>query len=236
MKNNMTFEKSKRNGWSEKFKKYSEEGEDPILLPDYLDSKAINLLDKESPVILGQMTCPNCGIQRGTDMSKCICGYNPMTGRVEQHNFSEAIKGDLDIPSKDQRDWNKWDKENNHKTPKTWSEYLNHPNCEITSTISLSLDGKDYLANDNSIEKSALALLKIHQLIEFGYGGNVKNRDKINFFVIQWSYQDKRFVIRNFGPFLEDCGTIACFHTKEQAIEFLSYPENVHLLKDYYMI
>lgn len=37
-----------------------------------------------SEVILGQMTCPNCGISRGTDLIQCICGYNPITGKVEE--------------------------------------------------------------------------------------------------------------------------------------------------------
>ena len=39
-----------------------------------------------------------------------------------------AFKGGevLLFPSKDQRDWNKWDKENNHKTPKTWSELIKY--------------------------------------------------------------------------------------------------------------
>lgn len=33
---------------------------------------------------LGQMECPNCGRIRGTDMGRCICGYNPLTREVEQ--------------------------------------------------------------------------------------------------------------------------------------------------------
>lgn len=36
-------ETNKREGWSEMFKKYSEEGEDPMFLPDYLDSEALDL-------------------------------------------------------------------------------------------------------------------------------------------------------------------------------------------------
>ena len=144
------------------------------------------------------------------------------------------------FPSKDQRDWIKWDKEHNTKTPKTWDELVKRGKvslrgCQTDLLFKFSkIEDFSFTQNNTPIEKSALALLKIYQLIEVGYGGNVINRDKVNFYTIQWSYESNRFVIRNFGPFLEDCGTPLCFHTKKQAIEFLSYPENVELLKDYF--
>ena len=142
------------------------------------------------------------------------------------------------FPSKDQRDWNKWDKENNKKTPKTWSEIRTIKNCYVSTlgcmaSMNEMADGTE---RRTTIEKSALALLKIHQLLEVGYGGNVKNRDRVNFYTIQWSYEYNMFVIRNFSPFLEDNGTPLCFHTKEQAVEFLSHFENVQLLRDYFML
>ena len=140
--------------------------------------------------------------------------------------------------------WMEWDKENNKKTPKTWSEYLNHPNCEITSTISLSLDGKDYLANNTPIEKSALALLKIHQLIEVGYGGNVTDEEWRNDKVKKWYFVPNKQYSPDKG---NDMWEIVysmdyykkrniAFHTNEQAEEFLSRPENIQLLKDYHII
>ena len=36
--------KSKREGWAAAFAKYAKEGEDAMLLPDYLDSEAIELM------------------------------------------------------------------------------------------------------------------------------------------------------------------------------------------------
>ena len=53
--------------------------------------------------ILGRMKCPNCGITRGTNLIPCLCGYDPMTGKVlempsiENEDISEAkpIKGDI---------------------------------------------------------------------------------------------------------------------------------------------
>lgn len=119
-------------------------------------------------------------------------------------------------------------------TPKTWSEYINCPKCEITSTVSLSLNGNDYLENDSAIEKSALALLKIHQLIEVGYGGNITNDE--------WNNPKiSKYVVICRGKIIEE---IICalqreaiaFHTEEQRREFLKYPENIRLVKDYYMI
>ena len=34
--------------------------------------------------VLGRMICPNCGSTRGTDLSPCICGYDPMTREVHK--------------------------------------------------------------------------------------------------------------------------------------------------------
>lgn len=36
--------KTKREGWAEAFAKYANEGADPMLLPDYLDSEAVSLM------------------------------------------------------------------------------------------------------------------------------------------------------------------------------------------------
>ncbi len=35
---------AKREGWAEAFAKYAKEGEDAMLLPDYLDSEAVDLM------------------------------------------------------------------------------------------------------------------------------------------------------------------------------------------------
>lgn len=143
------------------------------------------------------------------------------------------------FPSKDQRDWDKWDKENNHKTPKTpktWSELVEARDIFTEFAEIGSNHGADSSKtfSETLIEKSALALLKIHQLIEVGYGGNVtreewnKNKSiycivcyKGDFITITTSNSYKHFI---------------AFHTKEQAEEFLKYPENVQLLKDYFQI
>lgn len=36
--------KEKRSGWAEAFAKYAQEGEDAMLLPDYIDTEAINVM------------------------------------------------------------------------------------------------------------------------------------------------------------------------------------------------
>lgn len=97
------------------------------------------------------------------------------------------------------------------------------------------------ILGDSPIEKSVKALLKIHQLIEVGYGGNVDNSEenfnpkKVCFHIgFYYGYQNKPSTFAAYG------GTTTHhpirFHTKEQAEEFISYPENVQLLKDYFML
>lgn len=141
------------------------------------------------------------------------------------------------FPSKEQRDWNKWIKEHKPKVPKTWSELTKNVKPILYAEISHINDG-NYVSvsedcGDTPIEKSALALLKIHQLIEVGYGGNVTN----DYFK---NYVTFSIMCNSDGSFkVYACASKSAhihFHTKEQAEEFLSYPENVQLLKDYFMI
>ena len=84
------------------------------------------------------------------------------------------------------------------------------------------------------IVKSALALLKIHQLIEVGYGGNITDEEWKEHTKTKYTIdsKDKKLICSYTYHFKSHIA----FHTKEQAEEFLSYIENVQLLKDYFMI
>ncbi len=127
------------------------------------------------------------------------------------------------FPSKDQRDWDIWNKS---KTPKIWSD-IKH--CNAMQAIS-SLDPTE------PILKSALALLKIHQLIEAGYGG-VPTDDEwytTSITTIECVAETDKYepvVVCNSTTRLP-----IAFHTEKQAREFLSYPENVQLFNDFYML
>ena len=60
------------------------------------------------------------------------------------HHNDNPSKGEMLLfPSKDQRDWNKWDKENN-KTPKTWSELLNKEKAINYNLNCINEHGLDY--------------------------------------------------------------------------------------------
>ena len=136
------------------------------------------------------------------------------------------------FPSKDQRDWHKWDKENNHKTPKTWSELVRSGRGDIIGVNCFYTHSPGTLYK-SPIEKAAIAFIKIHQLIKVGYGGNVTNEEWNNHeikYVI--NYANNTFVINS----VVTTRNHLAFHTLEQAEEFLSYVENLQLLKDYYMV
>lgn len=81
--------------------------------------------------------------------------------------------------------------------------------------------------------KAALALAQISQLMPY-YDGEITNEEWLDkkipkFTLVEWdgeivehvSYMRKEFI---------------SFHTKEQMEKFMSFPENVQLVKDYYMI
>lgn len=148
------------------------------------------------------------------------------------------------FPSKDQRDWNKWFEEQKSKVPKTWNDIVNQnktkdSKVEIGTTFGYYV--YDSTSSNTPIEKSALALLKINQLIEVGYGGNITNEEWRNSKLIKVIIS--RQELKEIGedtPFTKLLTQFTfshiAFHTKEQAEEFLSYPENIELLKDYFMI
>lgn len=160
--------------------------------------------------------------------------FKTITGTIFDINANGKVYENSDelfvFPSKDQRDWNKWIEEQKHKVPKTWSEYTNKFN--IDSEPTLWFDGD---INWDAIGDSISALFKIRQLIEVGYGGNITNEEwnGINSYVSIQYYIDKH----NFDTCLNIYNkTNIAFHTKKQAKEFLKYPENIQLLKDYFMI
>lgn len=122
------------------------------------------------------------------------------------------------------------------KTPKTWSDIVNQnktkdSKVEIGTTFGYYV--YDSTSSNTPIEKSALALLKINQLIEVGYGGNAIKTPDNNTICIIYDFHTNMFMVNV-------CSSLwrshIIFHTKEQAEEFLKYPENVQLLKDYFMI
>lgn len=164
---------------------------------------------------------------------KCIC-LSP-NGKFWGFKNGECLL----FPSKEQRNWNKWLEEQKLKVPKTWKELKRSNTIYTHYSLNYIVDDKDYLTSigTNLIEKSALALLKIHQLIEMGYGGNITNEEWKNTTKLKWY----------FVPNVADLFDVMCsknynkkrniaFHTKEQAKEFLKYHENFQLLKDYFMI
>lgn len=139
------------------------------------------------------------------------------------------------FPSKEQRDWNKWI-EGNKPRPETWSKLCQ---LRLQKSIYANIDKDDISLEtkmDSPIEKSALALMKIHQLIEVGYGGNIDYKEKLDinslYYIPIYDFEKDSF----HTTITSNTLAVIAFHTEAQAKKFISYPENVQLLKDYYMI
>ena len=116
------------------------------------------------------------------------------------------------------------------KVPKTWDDVKNsYPKTYGNENIDLFPYHE--FAWDIKLTRKNIATLKISKLIELGYGGLVNEEEcqdgwEItpiqNELVIQHSFtSDKPFVF---------------FHTQQQAEEFMSYLENVELIRQYYML
>ena len=85
---------------------------------------------------------------------------------------------------------------------------------------------------DEEHAKSAIALAKISQLMPY-YGGEVTEEEWKN---DEWKYSilvDTNRISSYKSAHIRD---LIAFHTEEQRDKFLSFPENVQLVKDLYMV
>lgn len=184
--------------------------------------------------------CGNIILDKITKDNIILYSINKMFKFTFNKNGTYYSFGEIMIfPYKDQYDWNKWIKEQKQKqVPKTWNELQDRLGIQFMFT-----DCKEHNRGENMnihpnkpIEKSALALLKIHQLIEVGYGGNITKEEFKN--------NEYKFIISvdisinelNIISICHNTPNPIAFHTREQAKEFISKPENIELLKDYFMI
>lgn len=171
--------------------------------------------------------------------------FKTVTGVIFDINANGKVYENSDelfvFPSKDQRDWNIWLEEQKSKAPKTWNSLVESGKYHCT-TVKIDHNGVGCTFSGIGIEKSVLALLKIRQLIEIGYGGNVTNDEWDDINIKKWFFMPVAF----YSPDEEIFNIVyahnnsykraIAFHTEEQAKEFLKYPENVELLKDYFML
>lgn len=80
--------------------------------------------------------------------------------------------------------------------------------------------------------KAALALAQISQLMPY-YGGEITDEE--------WKNNRRKFTIVAYNgeikPFTNvNNKVLIAFHTEQQRTEFMSFPENVQLVKDFYMV
>lgn len=118
---------------------------------------------------------------------------------------------------------------------KTWEDVEKH-NLKTYGNENIELFYFNEFAWESQYIRHCIAALKISKLIELGYGGMVTEEE--------WKENgsDKGFYYLWATPEGEiECTLIyavefIAFHSEELAKEFMSYPENLQLIKDYYMI
>lgn len=95
----------------------------------------------------------------------------------------------------------------------------------------------EFYKEDKKLYDKLIATYKIAKLIELGYGGMVTEEE--------WQNSNEKFIIKPYCQrgkfFLEkstscNCKWFIAFHTSEQRDEFMSFPENVELVKQYHML
>ena len=95
---------------------------------------------------------------------------------------------------------------------------------------------RNVLYISDRLREKLIATYKIEKLIEHAYGGKItseewRNRDKVKYYIADDEY-DEFDIYSTYNKNLTD---FICFHTRQQAIDFLFYPENRQLVKQYYI-
>lgn len=127
-------------------------------------------------------------------------------------------------------------KENLQSEPKvkTWEDLVKHN--LVNPLIVRELTGYAIDACDEKIGNKVEATLKIAKLIELGYGGMVTEEENNDSKIKKYApfyYGESGFVIE---CLYRSQDRVLCFHTQQQAEDFMSYPENVQLVKQYFQI
>ena len=104
----------------------------------------------------------------------------------------------------------------------------------------LCLKGWDVFGDHNKLINKLQATLKIAKLIELGYGGMVTKEEHITRRNLYTTDRFWAIWVNGEGKIectaVEDCIDLLVFHEREQAQEFMSYPENRKLVEQYYML
>ena len=109
---------------------------------------------------------------------------------------------------------------------------------EVYEEIDTTMVELDFLLIDNDIElelkNKIVSLFQIHHLIDISYGGAITNEDwkdhSKDKWCINWRDNKWEFAVHNTSRH-----PIA-FHTKEYMDEFMSFPQNVKLIKEFYQV
>ena len=120
----------------------------------------------------------------------------------------------------------------------TWKDlgyvkgYFINVESNILKYSGLAIGENTNLFASEKYAKAALALAKISQLMPY-YGGEITDKE--------WKEYTEKYTINCIEDKLfSECfigrKSFVAFHTQEQAARFLSFPENVQLVKDLYMI
>lgn len=155
----------------------------------------------------------------------------------EQKGLKEYYKDGLSYPNdlKQSTDTIEFifGKENLQSTCNVWSELINnHPG--YTADIDVMIKSISFAGG--SVFKKLIATYKISKIVTLGYGGLLNDkevRELLPLWIVQCDYEGKVFVEKYKGVVIDKLLT---FRTKELAEKFISFKENVDLVKLYYMI
>lgn len=134
---------------------------------------------------------------------------------------------------------------NNTKQDKTWEDLKEIVGSEelcIRESAGYAADGTTSLGNEisHALDTKVYAMLRLAHLMNRCYGGIITPDEKLqimnegkSFYTVAPNDKGEIVVGCRKSPF---GGNFICFHTKEQAYDFMSHPSNVKLAEEFYTI
>ena len=125
------------------------------------------------------------------------------------------------------------DEINTWKDLKTVEGYFINLDSDIIPDMGLVVKSNKNTFISEKYAKAALALAQISQLMPY-YGGEITDEEWANSNLIKCSIEVWNTCIH--CSYVYNERTVLAFHTSKQRDRFLSFPENVQLVKDLFMI
>lgn len=157
--------------------------------------------------------------------------YNQKVQNLQDPNYNDYLNGQVDMILD-------MFGVQNLRVVKTWADVENLMGSKDRDTFSefLSITASLPFIAGNPVYRKLIATYRIAILISFGYGGIISDEEWEDSDVPKYRILPVPNSDEVTGYYTYGHKTLIAFHTEEQMKEFMSYPENRDLIREYHMV